>query len=81
MNIQSQSDEKTGILRIIDGIKAEEQAREIQAALGDLPGVHGVEIIGFVVRIRFDPQIVTEQQFYQAIKTAGFRASGLQTAV
>jgi len=80
MNIQSHSNEKTGIVRIIDGIKSDQKARAIKAGLGDLPGVHSVEIIGSAVRVRFDPAIVTEQQFYQAIKTAGFQASGFQMA-
>jgi len=81
MSIQSHSDEKTGILRIVDGIKSDQKARAIKAGLGDLPGVRSVEVIGLAVRVRFDPQIVTEQQFYQAIKTAGFQATGFQTAV
>ena len=68
------------MLRIIDGVNSDGKARAIKAGLGDLPGVHGVEIIGSAVRIRFVPAIVTEQQFYQALKTAGFQASGFQAA-
>jgi copper chaperone CopZ len=81
MNIQSQSVERTGMLRIIDGVNSDRKARAIKAGLGDLPGVHSVEVIGSSVRVRFVPAIVTEQQFYPAIKTAGFQASGFQTAL
>jgi len=81
MNIQSHSDQKTGILRIVDGINSDQQARSLRSGLGDLPGVRRVEIIGSAVRVHSNPQIVTEQQFYQAIKTAGFQATGFQTAV
>jgi len=80
MSIQSHSEERTGILRVVDGIKSDEMARVIKADLEDLPGVHNVEVIGFAVRIHFDPALVTEQQFYQAIKVAGFQASAFQTA-
>ncbi len=43
MSIQSQSDELTGMLRIIDGVNSDRKAQAIKAGLGDLPGVHGVE--------------------------------------
>jgi copper chaperone CopZ len=78
MKIQSRSDERTGMLRISDGVDSDRMARAIKAGLGDLPGVYNVEVIGSSVRVRFVPTIVTEQQFYQAIKTAGFQASGFQ---
>jgi copper chaperone CopZ len=80
MNIQSHQEQQTGILRIVDGIKSELKSQSIQACLEALRGVQGVEVIGAVVRIRFDPQIVTEQHFYEAVEIAGFQASGFQTA-
>ena len=80
MNIQAPAGERSGMLRIVDGIKSDQKAREIKAGLGDLPGVHSVEVIGSAVRVRFAPDIVGDQQFYQAIRTAGFQASGFQTA-
>jgi copper chaperone CopZ len=80
MNIQSHPEQQTGILRIIDGIQSDEKAHAIQACLEVLRGVQGVEVIGAVVRIRFDPQIVTEQRFYEAVEIAGFQANGFQTA-
>jgi hypothetical protein len=79
MNIQSPLEEKTGILRIVDGIKSDQMGRAIQAGLASLRGVHSVEVLGAVARIRFDPRKVTEQQFYEAVETAGFHASGFQS--
>jgi copper chaperone CopZ len=80
MNIQSHSDEKTGILGIVDGIASKENARVIKADLEDLPGVHNVELIVGAFRIRFDPAIVSEQQFDDAVKIAGFQSSGFHVA-
>jgi copper chaperone CopZ len=80
MIIPSHSDEKTGILGIVDGITSEENARLIKADLEDLPGVHSVEVIIGAFRIRFDPAIVTEQKFDHAIKIAGFESSGFHVA-
>jgi len=80
MSTPSHSDEKTGILRIVDGINSEEKTRAIRSGLGDLAGVRSVEVMGSAVTVRFNPQLVSAQQFYQAIKTAGFQATGFQTA-
>jgi len=79
MDIQSLVEEKTGILRFVDGIKSDQKWRAIQASLAGLRGVHCVELLGAVARIRFDPRKVTEQQFYEAVKIAGFHASGFQS--
>jgi copper chaperone CopZ len=76
MGIQLQGGEESGTLDIVDGIHSDQKAREIRAGLGDLAGVYGIEISGAKVRVHFVPALVTEQQFYQAIKTAGFQASG-----
>ncbi len=80
MNTPSHAGEKVGMLRIVDGIQTDLKGRAIRSGLGDLPGVREVEVIGSAVRIRYVPEMVSEQQFFQAVKTAGFQASGLQTA-
>jgi hypothetical protein len=79
MSLLSHPGERTGILQIM-GSQSEQKTRDIKAGLGDLPGVYSVDVIGSNVSIRFLPSIVTEQQFYQAIRTAGFQASGFQWA-
>ena len=76
MSIQCNSDEKTGFLGIVDGITSKDNARLIKADLEDLPGVHSVEVIIEAFVIRFDPAIVAEQQFNDAIKMACFETSG-----
>jgi hypothetical protein len=80
MSVPFHADERTGFLQIIGGINSEQDSRDIRAGLGDLAGVYGVEITGSTVKVRYVPATVSEQQFYQAIKTAGFRASGFQMA-
>jgi copper chaperone CopZ len=80
MHIQSHSVEKTGFLGIVDGITSKENARVIKADLEDLPGVHSVEVIIGAFMIRFDPSVVAEQQFDDAIRTAGFETSGFHVA-
>jgi len=79
MSTPYNSEEKTGIAGIVDGINSDEDARAIKADLAGLPGVHSVEVIGSSVRIRFVPGIVTSQQFDYAIKIAGFQSSGFRT--
>jgi len=69
-----------GFLGIVDGIKSLEKGRVIKADLEDLPGVHHVEILEQGARIRFDPDIVNERQFEEAVRIAGFQASGFQMA-
>ena len=46
MSIHLLYSEKTGILRIVDGIDFDEKARVIKADLEDLPGVLDVGLIG-----------------------------------
>jgi copper chaperone CopZ len=77
MSIQLHPTEKIGVLHIPNGIKSEGDARAIKAALEDLPGVHAVELARDGANIRFDPDLVSEQQFYTAVKIAGFHASDL----
>lgn len=63
------------MLSITGGIYAAEKARSIRAALEDLPGVLAVDVRKNDVRLHFDPVLVSEQQFYEAVKIAGFHAS------
>lgn len=74
MNMQSDSAEREGILRIVDGIKSEEKALALKAGLEDLPGVHVVQLSGDNVEIYCDAELATEQQFYEAVKVVGFKA-------
>ncbi|MDR3406103.1 MAG: hypothetical protein P4L99_26690 [Chthoniobacter sp.] len=75
MNVHAHPLQKTGILSITGGIHSEEAALTLKAALEDLPGVYATETTRNPVRLRFDPYLVTEQQFYGAAKIAGFHAS------
>jgi hypothetical protein len=75
MNVQVHANEKTGVLRITGGIHSEENALAIKAALEDLPGVYSTEIHTDGIRLHFDPELVSEQQFYEAAKVGGFHAS------
>lgn len=80
MKTQYSGREEFGILAIVDGIKSIEKGRVIKADLEDLPGVHRVEILEEGARIRFDPDIVSERQFEEAVRIAGFQACGFQMA-
>lgn len=75
MNAQAHANEKTGVLKITGGIHSEENALAIKAALEDLPGVYATEIYPDGIRLHFDPELVSEQQFYEAAKLGGFHAS------
>lgn len=79
MNAYVHSAEKTGILRITGGTHSDERLLPIKADLEDLPGVHSVEATKEGVRVRFNPDLVSEQQFYEAVKVAGFHASDFAT--
>lgn len=81
MNAHVHSVEKTGILHITGGIHSEEELLPIRASLEDLPGVHAAELTKDGIRLRFDPGLVSEQQFYEAVKLAGFHASGFVAAL
>lgn len=80
MTAQLSETERTGILAIVGGVKSEEKALVIKAALEDLPGVHEVDFVGPAARVRFEAEMVTAQQLYNAVKTVGFQASELHVA-
>jgi hypothetical protein len=75
MNVYAHPFEKTGLLRIRSGSDSEEKALAIKAALEDLPGVHAAEMTQGGVHLRFDPELVSTPQFYEAVTLAGFCAS------
>jgi len=75
MKARAHPHEITGVLQITGGIYSAEKALAIKAALEDLPGVHAVEAAQDGVRVQFDPDLVSEQQFYEAVKLTGFHAS------
>ena len=75
MNALVHANEKTGMLEITGGIYSIEKALSIRAALEDLPGVYATEVRRDGMRLRFDPDLVSEQQFYEAVKLSGFHAS------
>ena len=75
MNAHAHPIEETGLLRISGGIHSEEQALALKAALEDLPGVRGTETTGSGVYLRFDPELASPPQFYEAVALAGSRAS------
>lgn len=77
MNAPLGPTEKEGDLEITGGIRHEGKALALKAALEDLPGVHDTEIIRNAIRVRFDPELVSEQQMYEAVKIAGYHASDL----
>ena len=74
MNAQVHTNEKIGVLKITGGIHSGEKALAIKAALEDLPGVYATEIHPDGVRLHFDPELISEQQFYEAVKLGGFHA-------
>lgn len=75
MNALVHANEKTGVLQITGGIYSVEKALSIRAALEDLPGVYAVEVRRDGIRLQFVPELVGEQQFYEAVKLSGFHAS------
>ena len=75
MNAHAHPLEKTGILRVTGGIRSDEQALALKAALEDLPGVYGAATTRDAVMLRLDPGLAHEQQLYEAVKLMGFRAS------
>ena len=75
MNAQVHANEKTGVLLITGGIPNAAKALAIKAALEDLPGVYATEIRRDGARLHFDPELISEQQFYEAVKLGGFHAS------
>jgi len=75
MKARAHPHEITGVLQITGGIYSAEKALAIKAALEDLPGVYGTEIRRDGMRLQFDPELVSEQQFYEAVKLSGFHAS------
>ena len=74
MNTQVHANEKTGVLLITSGIQNTAMALAIKAALEDLPGVYATEIRRDGARLQFDPELVSEQQLYEAVKLSGFHA-------
>jgi copper chaperone CopZ len=75
MNVHAHPLQKAGILRITGGVRSEEEALALKAALEDLPGVYTAEMTRDAVRLRFDPELASEQQLYEAVKIAGYHAS------
>jgi len=75
MNVSAHPLQKTGVLRITGGLHSETEALALKAALEDLPGVYAVELNRHAARLRFDPDLVSEQQFYEAVKIGGLHAS------
>ncbi|HSI11362.1 MAG TPA: hypothetical protein VK961_04935 [Chthoniobacter sp.] len=75
MNALVHAHEKTGVLQITGGIHSAEKALALKAAVEDLPGVYATEFRWEGMRVHFDPQLAFEQQFYEAVKLAGFHAS------
>lgn len=74
MNAHVHHHEMTGVLQVTGGIYSAEKALGIRAALEDLPGVHATEVLRDGVRLQFDPELVSEQQLYEAVKLSGFHA-------
>lgn len=75
MSAQLHANEKTGVLHITGGIYSIEKALAIKAAIEDLPGVYETEVQRDGIRLHFAPELVSEQQFYEAVKLGGFHAS------
>lgn len=75
MNAHMHHHEKTGVLQVTGGIYSAEKALAIKAALEDLPGVYETEVRRDGLRLHFDPELVSEQQLYEAVKLSGFHAS------
>jgi hypothetical protein len=80
MNIIVHPHQKTGTLRISGGIRSEAQALALKAALEDLPGVYDTETTRDSVKMHFDPELTSEQQFYEAVKIMGFSARDFAVA-
>jgi hypothetical protein len=74
MNVLAHPSARKGLLRIDGGIYPEEKALAIKAALEDLPGVYETAIRRDAVELFFEPNLASEQQFYEAVKVAGFQA-------
>jgi hypothetical protein len=75
MNAHLHANEKTGVLQVTGGIHSDEKALAIKAALEDLPGVYATEATQHDIRLHFDPELVSEQKLYEAVKLSGFHAS------
>ena len=75
MSAQIHPHEISGVLQIVGGIRSDAESLAIRAALEDLPGVYDTEVERDSVRVFFDPELVGEQQFYEAAKLGGFHAS------
>jgi hypothetical protein len=76
--MNANSTEATGILLLNRAVRTDDDALEVTAALADLPGVHEVRMTRTTAHIRFDPELVNEQKFYQAVKQVDFHASTFQ---
>ena len=75
MNVHAPTLQKTGLLHITGGIHSRPATLALKAALEDLPGVYATEMTHDAARLRFDPDLTSEQQLYEAVKIAGFHAS------
>jgi copper chaperone CopZ len=75
MSARALSSETVGTLCLTKALTSEEDIWAVEAALGDLPGVHEVKIRRSGVELHFDPDLVGELQFYEAVKHAGFHGS------
>jgi hypothetical protein len=64
-----------GTLLLSRAIRTDDDALEVTAALADLPGVHEVRLTRTTAYIRFDPELVGEQKFYEAVKHVDFHAT------
>jgi copper chaperone CopZ len=65
----------TGTLLLNRAIRNDEDALEVTAALADLPGVREVQLTRTTAYIRFDPEVVDEQKFFEAVKHVDFHAT------
>ena len=72
MSTSPLSHEELGVLRLVRDMVTPEDFLSVKAALEDLPGVHAIEFKRDGVSIRFDPELSSEAQFYEAVKIAGF---------
>ena len=73
--MNANSTEASGTLLLNRAIRTDEDALEVTAALADLPGVHEVRLTRTTAYIRFDPELVDEQKFYEAVKQVDFHAT------
>jgi copper chaperone CopZ len=56
---------------------APEGAAALQAQLESLPGVETVEMSSDAVRVRFDSDVVADEELLAVVRRAGYRAPGL----